>query len=1061
MIRCWLVTFLLIFSTSLFAQRQFPPLHFNFDSVINLCYNAETDEHRTAAVNMIDKLVQPYERDYPLFRGLVYMYQAYWTKVTAERATFLSNGYQLIHNNKQFLADSFPFECRELLGNYAWSKRIKDWLPVDSILRSSITPNSKGRDLSILNYADKKLKEGHYFIARNLALYDVQFYETVQPKTADFMLAKVFSEWTAINSKYVEWKAIPYYERDETFTLKQSFNDFFRHIKELTDSLVKLNRYGTSSFKLYQRSQYYRIYKEAVMAFSAWSIAGHREGQAIIPLKNFLLDDLVPNELKPATEAGATPVINCKELLDMYARLVDLYLNMGNGKSADEVANHGINLIENLKSCAPDDRMNAITFLFYQRIKANRVEGKYAASLNKNQLLKRWWSLPKSVSKEYLNSWNLFMEARMQEAYTLIAIQDHQAAADSLDHLFKLLAPLDSAEALYKSYQWPHLQYLSMTYIAQRGNWETVKNFSLDALKTVEQENHWEDVPYYYDLQLLYFISRYRVDNTILKNVIANLLFYTGRHLQHTFFMLTPEERIRLYEQKLSRYFDVYHELVWRKLIDNEPKLKEQIISQSLFLKNALVDANLLPNEFLAQGEEWLPIIEEIRESKRSRNIVLSRWRMRKQEDMELNNDDVQALWLQLLGNANLDSLVKFTGWKKIASALHTNQVYVEVVRYTNQLSDSSSMYGAYVISNGKLELLNLFNERELTVLLKDPSASPQSPVLNATNTRGLTLTKKDTAVRLFKVGSEDKIGTLVLSKLWQHLNGKTELLLVADGLLNRISIAALEYLKKPFHAQIKLRQLSGSYVLHQKQNEFPAKGTALLVGGLNYNALQSKLNVNRLLNRKYSWQYLPATKKEIDNLQTIFSSSGHQTTLASGSSFPDTLREELTKYNFIHLATHGFYVDSSTARTFYDRTWDKEAIQNDPMMRCGIAVSDANFPDPNAFFTEGHLLGFELANTDLRKCYLITLSACETGLGDLRNNLGVDGLSRALKLGGARFLLISLWKVPDEPTAVFMQHFYKELFKLKDPAAALQSTQAYMSKKYSVADWAAFVLVE
>jgi CHAT domain-containing protein len=201
--------------------------------------------------------------------------------------------------------------------------------------------------------------------------------------------------------------------------------------------------------------------------------------------------------------------------------------------------------------------------------------------------------------------------------------------------------------------------------------------------------------------------------------------------------------------------------------------------------------------------------------------------------------------------------------------------------------------------------------------------------------------------------------------------------------------------------------------------------------------------------------------KKEIEDIKPILKNAGEETDQLTEDSFPDSLRSGLSKYNFIHLATHGFYVDSSTAKNFYDRTWDKEAIQNDPMMRCGIAVSAANFPSPKSLESEGHLMGFELANTDLRNCYLISLSACETGLGDLRNNLGVDGLSRALKLGGAKYLLISLWKVPDAPTAVFMQQFYKELFRLKDPAVALQSTQTFMSKKYTVAEWAAFVLVE
>jgi CHAT domain-containing protein len=538
------------------------------------------------------------------------------------------------------------------------------------------------------------------------------------------------------------------------------------------------------------------------------------------------------------------------------------------------------------------------------------------------------------------------------------------------------------------------------------------------------------------------------------------MLFYTGRQLQQTFFMLTPEDRIRLYGQKLSSYFDVYHELLLSRLLDDEPSLKERIIAQSLYLKNALVDANILPNEFLGNNTELLNYVDQIRETRSTNNLLLSRFKMRTQDEVRIGLSDAsQSLWLTLLENANLDSLVTFTGWKKIASALKPGQVYIEAVRYTNWLTDSASTYSAYIIRNGKLDIIKLFNEDQVLKLLKDPSASPQSGVLLSNNARGLSVGKQ-MPQKKFQKGAEDKLGTLMLSPLMPYISAKKELLIVADGLLNRISLAALEWKHKSLFSYIQLRQLSGSYILHQAEKSFPSNGKALIGGGLNYGQLKEGVNINRLLNKNYSWQYLPATKNEAEDLQQVFKTAGENATLLTGDSFPDSLRPQLSRYNFIHLATHGFYVDSPAARTFFDRTWNTEAIRNDPMMRCGIATSAANFPDPKGF-EEGHLMGFELANTDLRNCYLISLSACETGLGDLRNNLGVDGLSRALKLGGAKYLLISLWKVPDEPTAVFMHQFYKELFRVKDPAAALRSAQAFMNKQYNVTDWAAFVLVE
>jgi CHAT domain-containing protein len=1063
MIRTCFVLLIAFISTQVYSQRQFPPLTVNIDSIFDLCSSSKTnDDEKIKLLSQVDVALSGYEKEYPLYRGMVYMYQAFYSPKTI-RSSYRSNATNLISNNKQLLADSFYRQCNQLLEYFSSTNRIEEWLPVDKILRSVVSVQPNDNDWCIFTYANKKLNEGHYYVSRSLAEYDLLFSKKMYPSTTDYNIVRVYDQWISLNSQYKDWLAVPYYDRNEKFTLKQQFRDLILHLQGLKDSVITFNLYGSADLKTYQRRIYYNVFKDVVLSYAGWSINDQREGQAILPLQDFLLSDLIPNEMDAAETSNIIPVVSCNDLVDLFSKLCELYLNTGNGKEAAAVAKKGIDLADKYKSFSSDDAFKGMLFLFYQKMKANRAEGKYETALKATNFLKKWWPFPKTAAKDSIEQWNWYIEVRLQEVYTLIAQNKNKAAGDSLTLLTEKLAPLenDSVQLLSKSYQWPQLQFASMQYMARKGKWEIVKNYLLEALTIVEQDNHWENVTYYYDMQLLYFIANYRSSGKVIKHIVSNLLFYTGRQLQYSFFMLTPEDRIRFYEQKLSVYFDVYHELLLNKLLDDAPSIKEQIIGQSLYLKNALVDANLLPNEFLAKTNDAVSLVEDIRASRSISNLLLSRLKMRSAESAELNSGRFQSLWLTLLQNANLDSLTTFTGWKKIASVLDPQQVYVEVIRYNNWLTDSASCYAAYIIKDGELNTVPLFKEKEILTLLKDPSASPQSGSLNNINTRGLTLTKKETSDKKFILGSEDKLGTLVVSPLMPFIKGKKELLIVPDGLLNRISLAALQYKKVSLYAQIKLRQLSGSYVLHQPKKVLPQKGKALLAGGLDYGELKQETNVNRLLNRKYSWQYLPATKKEVEDLQTVLKKSGQQTTLFTGKYFQDTLRSTLSEYSLIHLATHGFYVDSSVAATFYDRTWDKETIQSDAMMRCGIAVSDANFPTSNSIESEGHLMGFELANTDLRKCYLITLSACETGLGDLRNNLGVDGLSRALKLGGAKYLLISLWKVPDAPTAVFMQHFYEELFKSKDPAAALQSTQSFMSRQYNVADWAAFVLVE
>ena len=99
----------------------------------------------------------------------------------------------------------------------------------------------------------------------------------------------------------------------------------------------------------------------------------------------------------------------------------------------------------------------------------------------------------------------------------------------------------------------------------------------------------------------------------------------------------------------------------------------------------------------------------------------------------------------------------------------------------------------------------------------------------------------------------------------------------------------------------------------------------------------------------------------------------------------------------------------------------------------------------------------------DLGGCILATLSACETGLGDVKGSEGVFGLQRAFKMAGVHYLIVSLWKVPDAETADFMQTFYSKWLKDKNEIKdAFRKTQLEMSDKYKEPyKWAGFILIE
>jgi CHAT domain-containing protein/Tfp pilus assembly protein PilF len=107
----------------------------------------------------------------------------------------------------------------------------------------------------------------------------------------------------------------------------------------------------------------------------------------------------------------------------------------------------------------------------------------------------------------------------------------------------------------------------------------------------------------------------------------------------------------------------------------------------------------------------------------------------------------------------------------------------------------------------------------------------------------------------------------------------------------------------------------------------------------------------------------------------------------------------------------------------------------------------------------DGWLTAEEILNLQLN-AELVVLSACDTGRGQITGD-GVIGLSRSLILAGVESAIVSLWSVPDAPTASLMTEFYRNLQLQPDKATALRNAMlATMKQHPNPKDWAAFTLI-
>jgi CHAT domain-containing protein/uncharacterized protein HemY len=148
----------------------------------------------------------------------------------------------------------------------------------------------------------------------------------------------------------------------------------------------------------------------------------------------------------------------------------------------------------------------------------------------------------------------------------------------------------------------------------------------------------------------------------------------------------------------------------------------------------------------------------------------------------------------------------------------------------------------------------------------------------------------------------------------------------------------------------------------------------------------------------------------------------------------------ELSKYRFIHIATHGIM--------------DLEHPE-----LSGLVLS---LVDRQGKKQDGYLRLHDIYNLNL-PAELVVLSACETGIGKQIKGEGLIALTRGFMYAGAKSVVASLWKVNDIATADLMAEFYRQMFvnNLK-PAAALQKAQVKMSQSkrwHAPYYWAGFVI--
>jgi CHAT domain-containing protein len=318
---------------------------------------------------------------------------------------------------------------------------------------------------------------------------------------------------------------------------------------------------------------------------------------------------------------------------------------------------------------------------------------------------------------------------------------------------------------------------------------------------------------------------------------------------------------------------------------------------------------------------------------------------------------------------------------------------------------------------------------------------------------------------------------------LTKSLNGRTRLLLAPDGDLSRLPFEVL-----PLDDE-------GQYLIDRYQISYLATGRDVLRFGVASSGQptapliaadpdfdfgqpataadapcrRASFHQSRDLDRGQASTRLPGTRVEGEQIAALL-----KVRPWLDRAVLEARLKQVDSPRILHLATHGFFLPDQVHDP--NREWRDLTLfaggghdrltgvrLENPLLRSGLLLAGFNVWRTGGTLPEeaedGMLTAEDVTGLNLLATELVVLSACDTGLGQIHVGEGVFGLRRAFVLAGAKTLVMSLWKVPDQQTQELMIDFYRRLLDGEPRDEALRQAQLALKARHSHPYyWGAFI---
>jgi len=429
--------------------------------------------------------------------------------------------------------------------------------------------------------------------------------------------------------------------------------------------------------------------------------------------------------------------------------------------------------------------------------------------------------------------------------------------------------------------------------------------------------------------------------------------------------------------------------------------------------------------------------------------------------------------YLHLILNNKKDTLSPKIQWTDLQKKLQPNEAAVEVIRL------------ATIGEDRKLQISYLF------LILKSKGYPEIVQIKNAEELENDGLKYFLNAIKYRK---EDKASyKLYWSPVAEHLKGIKTVYLAPDHVYTQISLNTLKntttgkYLNDEVDLILlnNIKEILSPKVTAKKEAEAVFFGyPTYQLGKQEYTQTLSKVRGISTKEAEIDNQYmaqanntrefstltlttLPGTKEEVETIEEMLKKRGIKTKKFIGNEALEESIKEVKNPKVLHIATHGFFLSDISSKNEFDKILGikKSVLAKNVLMRSGLMLAGAESylkeDTLNTSIENGILTAQEAMNLNLSETELVVLSACETGLGEVKTGEGVYGLQRAFKIAGTKAILMSLWKVDDEATKELMINFYDNWVKTNDKRKSFKMAQAKLKAKFPHPYyWGAFILI-